>query len=78
VINSDMPKTKRFSDQVRQAIADAPITRYRLAQLTGVGEPTLSKFVSCKAGISWDSIDAVAKVLGLHVQSGEVKHGVHR
>ena len=55
------------SDQVRQAIAESKLTRYRIAQLSGVPQSTLSKFINGKGGLTLDTVDRLAAVLRLSV-----------
>jgi len=40
-----------LSNQVRQAIRDSGLTCYRISQLTGIHESTLSKFLSGDRGL---------------------------
>jgi hypothetical protein len=56
-----------FSDQLRQAVRDSSVTRYRLAQVTGIAESTLCLFVRGERGIRLDSIDRLMDVLGLEI-----------
>ena len=58
-------KPKKISDQLREAILSAEITRYRIAQETGVSEAVLSRFVNGPSGLSLDSIDKIGERLGL-------------
>ena len=60
------PKTKRVTEQLREAVIGAGMTRYRLSQLSGVAEPVLCKFVA-GAGLRSDSIDALCEALGLEL-----------
>jgi plasmid maintenance system antidote protein VapI len=55
------------SDQIRQAIAASELTRYRIAQLSGVPQSTLSKFVNGKGGLTLDTLDRLSAVMGLGV-----------
>ena len=56
-----------FIDQIRQAIAQSAVTRYRIAQETGVAESTLSRFMGGKGGLSLDALERVGNYLGLMV-----------
>ena len=53
--NAAMSKkqAKLLTDQLRQAIDDSGLTRYRIAQETGIGEATLSKFYLGHAVFRW-------------------------
>ena len=55
-----------FSNQVRRAIRDCGLTRYRLAQEAGVEQASLSRFMA-GSGVTTTTLDAVAKVLRLEV-----------
>ncbi|MGD0654664.1 MAG: helix-turn-helix transcriptional regulator [Thermoguttaceae bacterium] len=79
-----MKKIILFSDELRAAIANAPISRYRLWQLTGIDQASLARFVAGKEGLSLVAIDKIAQTLGLHIVVDKPKskkggkHGEHR
>ena len=56
-----------LSEQLRDAILDADVSRYRISQDTGLTEAALSRFVNGVAGLSLDSIDIVAEYLELDI-----------
>ncbi|HVS72238.1 MAG TPA: helix-turn-helix transcriptional regulator [Phycisphaerae bacterium] len=58
-------KTKTISDQLRAAIIAAPVSRYRIAQETGVSEAALSRFVRGERGLDLTSVDRLAAYLEL-------------
>jgi len=58
---------KPISDQLRQAIESADVSRYEISQQTGVAQQTLSKFVLRERGISLAALDSVAEYLGLEL-----------
>lgn len=60
-----MNKTPKFSEQLRQAIDTAPVTRYRIAADTGINEAVLSRFVNSKVGLSMETVDVLCDYLGL-------------
>jgi transcriptional regulator with XRE-family HTH domain len=60
-------KPKMITDQLRAAILAAPLTRYRIAQETGVSEAALSRFVNRTRGLDGSSIDILADYLGLEL-----------
>ncbi|OHB81709.1 MAG: hypothetical protein A2W31_09335 [Planctomycetes bacterium RBG_16_64_10] len=62
-----MSKTPKFSEQLRQAIETAPVTRYRIAVDTGISEAVLSRFVNSKVGLSMETVDLVCDYLGLRL-----------
>ena len=55
-----------FTNQIRRAINESGMTRYRIAKLSGVTEGTLSRFMA-GALMRSDSLDALAPVLGLSI-----------
>ena len=55
-----------FSDQIRRAIRDCGLTRYRLAQEAEVEQASLSRFMA-GSGVTTTTLDAIAKVLRLEV-----------
>jgi len=60
-------RSKKLSDQIRQAIDDSGLTRYRIAQDTGIDESTLSKFYIGHRGLSTDVLDRLGEYLGLRI-----------
>lgn len=74
----DFLKRPPLSDQLRDAIEAAPITRYRLAKLTGVSQSMLSRFVSGRVSLSLDSTDKVCAVLALELKPAKRLNGKNR
>jgi len=60
-----MAKQATISEQLRAAILAAPVSRYRIAQETGVTEAALSRFVRGERGLDLSSVDKLAPYLGL-------------
>ena len=60
-------KSKNLTDQLRQAIDDSGMTRYRIAQETGIDESTLAKFYHGTRGLSLDNLDLLCEYLGLRI-----------
>ncbi len=58
-----------LTDQIRRAIERSAVSRYRIAQETGVAESTLCRFMGRKGGLSLDALDRVGKYLHLTVTS---------
>jgi len=67
-----MPKrhAHRLTDQLRQAIVDSGLTRYRIAKETGVSEATLSKFHLGQRGLSMAAMDRLGEYLQLTITLG--------
>ena len=64
-------KHKPISDQLREAILNAPVSRYRIAKDTGVTEASLSRFVNGITGMELDLIDKIGEYLGLDIVARE-------
>ena len=64
-----------FSEQLRQAIRESSMMRYRLAQVTGIAQSTLSLFVRGGRGLSLESIDRLMDALKLEIKRRKRKDG---
>ena len=60
-------RTTKLSDQIRRAIDDSGLTRYRIAQDTGIDESALAKFYNGTRGLSLVSLDRLGEYLGLSI-----------
>jgi transcriptional regulator with XRE-family HTH domain len=59
---------KPLSEQLREAIEKAPMSRYELSKKSGVSQSSLSKFVlGQRPGLSFDAMDRIGKVLELRL-----------
>ena len=58
-------RAKTMTDQIRQAIDDSGLTRYRIAQGTGIDESALAKFYNKHRGLSLDNLDQLTLYLGI-------------
>lgn len=56
-----------LTEQLREAIETAGVTRYEIAKQTGVSQAALSKFVLGQRGLSNKAMDAVGEYLGLSI-----------
>jgi hypothetical protein len=67
-----MPMTRHphptLSDQLRQAIQQSALSRYRIAKDTGVSQSVLSLFCSGKRGLSLKAVDALVRLLDLELK----------
>lgn len=74
-----MEKKKNIEAQLREAIKSSEMSRYKISQLSGISEASLSLFVNRKRTLTLESAAKVAEVLGLELKpiSGKrgVKHG---
>ena len=59
-----------LTDQLRQAIDDSGLTRYRIMKETGISEPTLSKFYLGQRGLSMKAMNALGECLQLTIKMG--------
>lgn len=63
-------RRRTLTDQLRQAIDDSGMTRYRIAQETGLSESTLSKFYLGQRGLSMEALNALGECLQLTIHLG--------
>ena len=54
--------------QLKKAVLESNLSRYRIAQLSGVSEAQLSYFVNDKRSLSLPAAAKIAKVLGLELR----------
>ena len=59
-----------LTDQLRQAIDDSGLTRYRIAQETGINESALSKFYLGQRGLSMKALNTLGQCLQLKIHLG--------
>ena len=64
-----MPKKKResLSDELRQAVERSGLSRYAIWQAVGIDQASMSKFMAGERGLTLESIDKLAELLGLHI-----------
>jgi DNA transposition AAA+ family ATPase len=67
-----MPKqrTNQLTDQLRQAIDDSGLTRYQIAQQTGIDQSALAKFYNGSRGLSMQGLNALGECLQLSIKMG--------
>ena len=63
-------RNKLLTDQLRQAIDDSGLTRYRIAKETGVSETTLAQFYNGRRGLSMEALNALGEFLQLKITLG--------
>jgi predicted transcriptional regulator len=56
-----------LTQQLRKAVLEAGVSRYRIAKETGVSESALAQFVNGHRGLSMDAMDAIGGFLRLVV-----------
>ena len=57
----------RFSDQIRDAVDASGLSRYAICKAIGFPESSMSRFMTGKGGLSMDTLDKLAELLGLSV-----------
>ena len=57
------------TDALLQAIVDSELTRYEISKLSGVPESVLSRFVRGHRSVGLDTVDRLARVLGLELKA---------
>ncbi len=67
---SKMKRGRTMADQLRQAIDDSGMTRYRIAQETGINEAALSKFYLGQRGLSMKALNKLGECLQLEIRLG--------
>lgn len=63
-------RTDLLTDQLRQAIDDSSLTRYRIAKETGISESTLAQFYNGHRGLSMEALNALGDCLQLTIHLG--------
>ena len=62
--------SKLLTDQLRRAIDDSGLTRYRIAKETGVSQSTLAQFYNGHRGLSMEALNALGEFLQLRITLG--------
>ena len=63
-------RSKLLTDQLRKAIDDSGLTRYRIAKETGINEAALGKFYHGERGLSMEALNALGECLELTINMG--------
>jgi transcriptional regulator with XRE-family HTH domain len=63
-------RPKLLTDQLRQAIDDSGLTRYRIAKETGISESALAQFYNGHRGLSMEALNALGEFLQLKITLG--------
>ena len=78
ILTTMTTKTTSLTDQLRQLIETAEISRYQLWQQTGIDQAVLSKFVNGKGGLSMESLDKIGEVLNLQITKSSKSRATRR
>ncbi|MHB8969722.1 MAG: helix-turn-helix domain-containing protein [Pirellulaceae bacterium] len=68
-------KPRLISDQLRQAIDESGLTRYRISKETGISQVTLSRFYHGERGLTLKALDKLGACLQLTVHLGRKEKG---
>jgi ribosome-binding protein aMBF1 (putative translation factor) len=60
-------QTPSFSDQIRRAVDDSGISRYRICKVIKLDKSVMSRFMAGKSGLSVPVLDRLAGLLKLRV-----------
>jgi hypothetical protein len=63
-------KQLTFSDEIRQFVDASGLSRYRICRELGIPESLMSRFMA-GAWLGVENMDALAKLLDLHVAAGK-------
>jgi hypothetical protein len=66
-------RSLKFTDEIRAAIENCGITRYRIAKDTGIDAAALCRFIHGQVGLSMDSLDKLAEYIGFHIELDKPK-----
>jgi transcriptional regulator with XRE-family HTH domain len=58
---------KRFSDQIRRAVDSSGMSRYAICKAIGLPQSAMSRFMAGNSGLSLDTLDKLAELLGFSV-----------
>jgi transcriptional regulator with XRE-family HTH domain len=63
-------RSNLLTDQLRKAIDDSGLTRYKIAKAIGIDESALAKFYNERRGLSMDALNALGEFLQLTITLG--------
>ena len=63
-------RSNKLGDQIRQAIDDSGLTRYRISKETGISETALALFYNGHRGLSSKAMNALGEFLQLKITLG--------
>jgi len=61
------------TNKLKRIIAECGLSRYEIARRSGVSEAALSRFVNGQRGLSTDTLDRLARTLGLELVARQPK-----
>jgi transcriptional regulator with XRE-family HTH domain len=66
-------KRLTFTDEIRRAIEESDLSRYRICKEIGIAQSLMSRFMSGRGGLSLDTLDRLAGLLDLHLAGNRPK-----
>jgi transcriptional regulator with XRE-family HTH domain len=57
----------KMSDEIRQAVDDSGLSRYRICKELGIDQGLFSRFMAGTSALSLDNLDKLADLLGLKI-----------
>ncbi len=75
MITSMAKRIPKLSDQIRRALKESEMTRYRISKLSGIDQAVLSRFVHGEGGMTVESLDKLAEVLELRLTTNTTRRG---
>ena len=60
-------KRVKLGDQVRQAVEESGMSRYRICQVIDMDQSIMSRFMTGKGGLSMANLEALADLLELDI-----------
>ncbi|MBM4078138.1 MAG: helix-turn-helix transcriptional regulator [Planctomycetes bacterium] len=63
-------KKMRFTDELRKAVKDSGLSQAEIRKGIEVDRGLLSRFLSGKGGVGFETLDRLAEFLDLHVSVG--------
>lgn len=62
---------EKLSNQIRRAVAQSGLSRYRICKRAGIDESAFSRFMMGKVGLSLATLDILTDVLDLEIVAGD-------
>jgi transcriptional regulator with XRE-family HTH domain len=66
--------SKPLTDQIRDAVRQSKLSRYRMCQETGIDKASMSKFLNGERGLSLAALDKLGALLKLKIISESKDH----
>lgn len=69
-------QAKLLSEQIRQAVNNSALSRYRICKTLEIDQASFSRFMAGKVGLTMAHLDALAALLNLNLER-QVNNGKH-